>query len=204
MRLLVGVLFNYVGFAFCNVLVPNGCVDPSNGVLNTGAAKLSQGKVQVTTVTQDIAGAQGIAGVLVASIDLATQASTATTSIILPRWSSLGSFRFRLITPIWDGSITTHEQECSGTPRGPGSFLNLINVRCRPQSSMAKCQIQRGARVTLRRHHRRNARNPWTSAASELRRVDTNGEAPTACHHGILPRPQIPPKLERHHRAKMA
>ena len=120
-----GVRFNYIGIASCNVNVPNGCVDPSTGVLNTGAATLSQDPVQVQTITQDNAGGNADAqpGCLIGSIDL--QQLTGTTTETPPIGLALQYYVY-LVTPLYDGSVTTHEQECSGILR-PGKALNLAN-----------------------------------------------------------------------------
>lgn len=116
-----GVRFNFIGNALCNVEVPNGCVDPSTGILNTGAEKLSQSPVQVQTITQDVAGIPDLPGGIVASIDL-TQL-TASTSESAPIGLA-SSYYLSLLTPIWDGTVVLHEQECSGTLR-PGLALNF-------------------------------------------------------------------------------
>lgn len=119
-----GVKFNYIGSAFCNVQVPNGCADPTTGIVNTtGITILSQDKVQVQTITQDIAGATEIFGAIIGSIDL--QQLTATTSENPPIGLAAQYFA-SLLTPFWEGSITTHELECSGTLR-PGLQLNVVN-----------------------------------------------------------------------------
>jgi hypothetical protein len=121
----VGVRFNYIGTAECNILIPNGCVDPSTGILNTGAAKLSQGPVQVQTVTQDNGGqnVDATPGGLIGTIDL-TQLSGTTSEN--PPIGLANAYWASLLAPQYDGSITTHEFECSGTLR-PGKMLNLAN-----------------------------------------------------------------------------
>ena len=119
-----GVRFNYVGSAYCNVIVPNGCADPSTGVVNTsGVPIVSQHPVQVTTITQDASGLPDLPGGLIGTVDLAQL--TALTSEAAPVGLA-GQYYLSLLTPFWDGSLTTHEQECSGSLR-PGLVLNLLN-----------------------------------------------------------------------------
>lgn len=119
-----GVRFNYIGSALCQVMVPNGCVDPTTGVLNnSGIPVLSQGKVQVMTVQQDVAGAPDIWGAIIGSIDLQQLTGTTTET---PPVGMAGAYFLSLITPLWEGSITTKEVECSGILR-PGKTLNLLN-----------------------------------------------------------------------------
>ena len=116
-----GVRFNYVGQTQCNVPVFTGCVDPSTGILNTGLTKLSQGQVQVQTVTQDQAGNPDSPQALIGTIDL-TQL-TATTTEAAPTGLA-SSYYLSLQTPFWEGEVVTHEQECSGTLR-VGKTLSL-------------------------------------------------------------------------------
>ena len=118
-----GVIFNYVGISSCNIEVPNGCVDPSTGILNTGAQKLSVDPVTVQTISQDTAGNTLLTGVLVGSVDL--QQLTGTTTENPPTGLALSYYTY-LLTPFVDGEITTHEIECGGTLR-PGKVLNLTN-----------------------------------------------------------------------------
>jgi hypothetical protein len=118
-----GVRFNYVGISSCNVEVPNGCVDPSTGILNTGVETLSQDPVTVQTITQDVAGIPDSAQGLIGTIDL--QQLTGTTTENAP--IGLASQYYAYLQTIqYDGTVTTHEQECSGTLR-PGNVLNLLN-----------------------------------------------------------------------------
>lgn len=131
-----GVLFNYIGSAYCNVIVPTGCADPSTGIVNAGGPTLSQGKVQVVTITQDSAGIPTLPGSIIGSIDL--QQLTATTSEN-PPVGLAGQFYLSLLTPTWDGSVTTHEQDCSGTLR-PGKSLNLSNGQAAWASMSAQIQ----------------------------------------------------------------
>ena len=131
-----GVRFNYIGFAFCNVNVPNGCVDPSTGILNTGAAKLSEGKVQVTAVIQDQSGLPDQPGGIIGSIDL-TQLTTLTYENA--PIGLAGQYFLSLLTPTWDGNVTTHEMECSGNLR-PGKVVNFVNGN--PDWSTMNAQIQ--------------------------------------------------------------
>lgn len=117
-----GVRFNYIGSAYCNVQVPNGCADPSTGTTNTsGHTVTSQNKVQVQTIVQDVAGSPDLPGGLIGSVDLnqltATSSETAPIGLAAQYFASL-------LTPFWDGHVTTHEQECSGILR-PGLVLNL-------------------------------------------------------------------------------
>jgi hypothetical protein len=119
-----GVNFNYIGFAQCNVEVPNGCADPTTGTVNTtGGPILSQGQVQVQTITQDISGLTNVAGVLVGSIDLAQLTSTTSET---PPVGLAGEYYLSLLSPFWEGTVKTKELECSGTLR-PGYVLNLSN-----------------------------------------------------------------------------
>lgn len=132
-----GVRFNYIGFAFCNVQVPNGCADPSTGIQNTsGHTVTSKNPVQVSTLTQDVAGIPDAAGGLIGTIDL-TQL-TATTSETAPLGMA-GEYYLSLITPTWEGSITTQQQECTGILR-PGLVLNLSNGN--PAWATMDAQIQ--------------------------------------------------------------
>jgi hypothetical protein len=118
-----GVRFNYVGSAYCNVEVPTGCADPSTGIINTGAQKLSQAPVQVQTITQDAIALPDIPGGIIGTIDL--QQLTATTSEN-PPIGLAAQYYDSLVTVFWEGTVTTHEQECSGSLR-PGLVLNLLN-----------------------------------------------------------------------------
>ena len=120
----VGVLFNYLASAWCNVNVPNGCVDPSTGITNTsGGTQLSANPVNVQTVTQDTAGITTIPGAVQGSIDLVQL--TPTTYETAPIGLA-ASYYLSLVSPTYDGTITTHEYECSGNLR-PGKALNLLN-----------------------------------------------------------------------------
>lgn len=119
-----GVLFNYMGIAFCNVPVPNGCADPSTGIVNTsGHSVLSQAPVQVQTVTQDQVGINTIPGGIVGSIDLTQLTATTTEN---PPVGLASAYFLSLLTPTWDGVVTTHEQDCSGILR-PGLVFNMSN-----------------------------------------------------------------------------
>jgi hypothetical protein len=121
----IGVLFNYIASAMCNVIVPSGCSDPSTGLVNTsGIPVVSQSPVSVQTIQQDTGGlGVASAGQLVASIDL-TQLSATTYEP-----SPIGmaeSFYLSLVNPTWEGEIHLHDQDCPGTVR-PGLILNILN-----------------------------------------------------------------------------
>lgn len=131
-----GILFNYISSAYCNVIVPTGCADPSTGIVNAGAPTLSQHPVAVTIVTQDSAGLPGTAGALVGTVDL--------TQLTATLWESApiglaAQYYASLVTAFWDGEIETHEQECSGQLR-PGIVLNLSNGT--PAWASMNAQIQ--------------------------------------------------------------
>jgi len=120
----IGVRFNYVGFELCNVQVPPGCTDPTNGVVNTtGGTVLSQFKTQVQTITQDVAGIPDLPGGIIGSIDL-TQLTGTTAET--PPIGLAGQYFLSLLTPQWEGEITVKEQDCSGLLR-PGRSLSLLN-----------------------------------------------------------------------------
>lgn len=119
-----GVLFNYIASAWCNVNVPNGCVDPSTGITNTsGVTQLSANPVNVQTVTQDTAGLPMLPGGITGAIDLAQL--TPTTYETAPIGFA-AQYYLSLVSPTYDGTVTTHEYECSGNLR-PGKALNLMN-----------------------------------------------------------------------------
>lgn len=200
----VGVLFNYIGIAFCNVPVPNGCADPSTGIVNTsGISKLSQSPVQVQTVTQDTVGIPTLPGGIIGSIDL-TQLTPTTTE---PAPTGLAAAYFlSLITPTWDGSVTTHEQDCSGILR-PGLVLNLSNGDASWATMNAQIQevredLYRGETVcsvgtpghlapqnfaTLIQMTRRRALVPSSGLAAVNTPGSLNG---TACQQGVDPKVQ--------------
>jgi hypothetical protein len=118
-----GVIFNYVGIAQCNVMVPTGCADPSTGIVNAGAANLSQDPVTVQTITQDTGGTTNTTGVLVGTIDLQQLTGTTTEN---PPTGLANSYYQYLLSTFWDGHVTTQETEVSGNLR-PGKVLNITN-----------------------------------------------------------------------------
>lgn len=118
-----GVRFNYVGVASCNVLIPNGCVDPTTGILNTGVAKLSNSPMLVQTIVQDNAGIPDSAGAILGTIDLTQLTPTTCESAPI---GLAASYYASLLNPFWEGVVITHEAEVSGNLR-PGKLLNLVN-----------------------------------------------------------------------------
>lgn len=196
-----GVRFNFVGISECNINVPNGCVDPSTGILNTGAAKLSEDPVQVQTITQDVAGLPDTPGALIGTIDLQQLTGTTTES---PPIGLASQYYLYLLSANYDGTVTTHEQECSGTLR-PGKVLNLTNGQT-PWASMNTViqevteNLYTGettARVGTPQHLapqtfaylvNMTARRPLV--VSGLSAVNTPGASGNSCPQGVSPATQ--------------
>lgn len=132
-----GVIFNYIGIAQCKVQVPNGCADPSTGIVNTsGATQTSASAVQVQTVTQDTGGLTTGPGILISSIDLTQLTPTSTE----PAPTGLAALYYAsLVTPSYDGTLTTKEYECSGTFR-PGQAINITGGQSAWSSMLAQVQ----------------------------------------------------------------
>lgn len=108
-----GVRFNYLTVKTCAIAasdLPAGCDAPPTGSTQ-----------QVVTLTQDDSGAVTTAGALVGTVDMAqlTEGTTEPVPVGLA-----GEYYTSLLTPPWDGSITTRERECAGTIR-PGVVLNV-------------------------------------------------------------------------------
>ena len=198
-----GVRFNYVGISSCNIEVPNGCVDPSTGILNTGAEKLSQDPVTVQTISQDNGGqsADQVPGCLIGTVDL--QQLTGTTTENPPNGLAL-QYYTSLLSPFVEGTVTTHEQECSGTLR-PGKVLNLTNGQTLWASMNTPIQEvtenlytgETEAKVGIAKHVspmtfaylvNMTARRPLV--VSGLSAVNTPGSGGNSCPQGISPETQ--------------
>ncbi|MBX4215884.1 hypothetical protein KW797_02970, partial [Candidatus Parcubacteria bacterium] len=107
-----GVRFNYIGIKSCPPVTPAGCPAPAAGSL-----------IQVSTITQDDAGLVSVPGALIGTVDLAQL--TDTTTEAAPTGLA-GQYYTSLVTPQYQGSVTTREQECAMTLH-PGKLLNLAS-----------------------------------------------------------------------------
>jgi hypothetical protein len=106
-----GVRFNYVGMKVC----PPAAGDPSCPPLPDG------GTQQFSTVTQDDSGLVSVWGSLIGTVELA-QLSDATTEAAPIGLAA--QYYLSLVTPMYQGSVTTQQQECAANIL-VGKVLNL-------------------------------------------------------------------------------